>query len=246
MPYRVKEKKYRSAKERFSSRTSTSRRKRQMVQAAWREAMDVGPGSLANLAVRGLQLAPGELKSKDQSLAGFGVDFNGTGYLLNGIARGDDIDERIGRQVTCKAYEVNLAIRPAVAGAAPVPSIVRCMIVYDKQTNGAIMTPSQLLLAIGTANAPLMPRSLENRERFTVLRDMKIGMASAELTDYQPAPKVVKIYQSVVLPMTFNAGDAGTVADITTGALYAIFISDQAGAPLPVVSFTSRVRYMDN
>jgi len=229
-----------SVSKRATARQQMAAAKRAAHIGSYREVTE-----LANLAVRGLQLGPGELKAKDQSIGSFAVDFNGAVYLLNGVARGDDIDERVGRQILIKAFEINAIFKPAAAGAAPVPSTMRMMIVYDKQTNGAALTPAQVLLAVGSANAPVMPKNLEYRDRFSILRDMKFGLASAELTDYQPAPKVVKVYQSIVLPTTFNAGDAGTVADITTGSLYALFISDQAAAPLPTCQFTSRVRYED-
>ena len=60
---------------------------------------------LANLATRGLQLAKGELKAVDTfcsagSMASVVVpDYTGAPVikLLNGIARGDDINERNGR-----------------------------------------------------------------------------------------------------------------------------------------------------
>jgi len=229
-----------SASGRATARRQTTSAKRAAHVQAYREA-----DMLANLAVRGLQLGPGELKARDVASGAFaGADWGGVAVLLNGIARGDDIDERTGRQVMMRSYELSVLWHQAAPGAHPEPCVARLLVVYDKQTNGAALTPAQVLTATGTLNAATSPKQLENRERFTILRDIRTPMAAAETSDYEPPPKALKIYQSFMLPVTFNAGDAGTVADITTGSLYAIFISDQA-AVLPSFSYTCRVRYED-
>ena len=123
--------------------------------------------------------------------------------------------------MNCQSYGTRLLLVPI-----PKPCVARLVVVYDKQTNAAALTPAQVLTAVGTINAATSPKNLENRDRFTILRDIRTPMAAAETTDYEPPPKA-QVYQSITLPVTFNAGDAGTVADITTGSLYAIFISDQ-------------------
>jgi len=204
--------------------------------------------ALANLAVRGLQLAAGELKAVDVSAAPGGVTSTGAAYLLNGIARGDDITERNGRQVTMKTIEVNAVFQPTTPALDSVPTCVRMMIIYDRQANAAALTPAQVLGTVGDGNAVIRPKNLENRERFLILRDMKFGLSSGEAEDFRAAPKIVKFYQGVNLPVTFNAGDAGTIADIITGSLYLLVISDDpAGAPEQVAfKYTSRVRYSDN
>ena len=228
-----------SVRQRSTARQQVAAAKRAAHIGAYREVTE-----LANLAVRGLQLGPGELKARDTASGAFaGADWNGVAVLLNGIARGDDIDERVGRQILIRSYELSVIWHQAAPGAHP-SRVARLVVVYDKQTNAAALTPAQVLTAVGTINAATSPKNLENRDRFTILRDIRTPMAAAETTDYEPPPKALKVYQSITLPVTFNAGDAGTVADITTGSLYAIFISDQ-GAVLPSFSYTCRVRYED-
>jgi len=210
---------------------------------AYREA-----DALANLAVRGLQLAPGELKSLDATGTG-GVSSTGTISLLNGVPRGDDIDERVGRQITMKSIEFHLIAQHKAPEAGLIPATFRALIVYDRQTNGAALTVEQVLdSAAPGITRTIVPKNLENRDRFLILRDMKFGLAASVATDFMSAPKVAKVYQGVTLPVTFNAGDAGTVADITTGSLYLILLSDQAvgDAHLPVATWASRIRFSDN
>jgi len=211
---------------------------------AYREA-----DMLANLAVRGLQLAPGELKSVDVFLNGEDLSSTGSVILLNGIARGDDISERIGRQVTIKSIEINGFVKPKAPEAGVEPETVRIMVVYDRQTNGAALQVAQVLAsAAPAANRVIVPKNLENRDRFLILRDMKFGLAAGESVNFMAAPKVVKFYQSLTLPMTFNGGDAGVVADITTGSVYMILLSSAAvgDAHMPTAHMATRVRYSDN
>lgn len=211
--------------------------------AGYREA-----DALANLAVRGLQLAQGELKSTDVEQAATNMSWSGDLILLNGIARGDDIDERIGRQITMKSIEVHMRFEAKAPEAGVTPSAIRVLIVYDRQTNGAALTVAQVLSSVGGPLVTLAPKNLENRDRFQILRDMKFGLPCSVSTDFMAAPKVMKFYQGVNLSTTYNTGDAGTVADITTGSLYMITLASDAaaGAHMPLYSFVSRVRYADN
>jgi len=202
--------------------------------------------ALANLAVRGLQLGAGELKSVDTA-GSESVDWDGAVHLLNGIARGDDIGERNGRQVLMKTIELNFVAGAKAPEAGIVPSTMRVMLIYDRQTNAAALTVLQVLVTNGSIYGPITSKNLENRDRFLILRDMKFSLTGSVSTNFMAAKKYGKFYQSVSLPVTFNAGDAATVADITTGSLYILVISDQddAAAHLPTITWTCRVRYED-
>lgn len=193
-------------------------------------------------------LAEGEFKARDTASGAYtAADWTGAIALLNGVPRGDDIEERTGRQITMRSLELCVEFRNAPPGSTPVPTLIRAMIVYDKQPNGTALTTAQVLNVVGTLNAAISPRNLEYRSRFQVIRDTRSTLPSAELTDYRDGPKYFKYYGTMNLPVTYNSGDAGTVADITTGSLYLIVISDAnpAGA-LPSFTYTSRLRYTDN
>jgi len=193
-------------------------------------------------------LTAGEFKSRDTAAGAYtAADWTGAICLLNGIPRGDDIEERTGRQITMRSLELTVEFHQAPPGSTPVPVLIRAMIVYDKQPNGTALTTAQVLNTVGGLNAAISPRNLEYRSRFQVIRDMRSTLSSAELDDFRDGPKYFKYYGSMNLPVTYNSGDAGTVADITTGSLYLIVISDAnpAGA-LPSFTYTSRLRYTDN
>lgn len=193
-----------------------------------------------NRAVRGLQLGQGEFKSVDVTAS---LDSNTATSvaLLNGIARGDEINERNGREVIMKSVQLNLQIfATAVTG---VGSVCRVLLVYDRQTNAAALTAALVLQAATT----LAGRSLENRRRFKIMMDRTYAVPSRiAATVSGPEFIVDKFYRRLRHPITFNAGDAGTVADITTGSLYLICIgTEAAGATDGAINLFSRVRYQD-
>ena len=193
----------------------------------------VGP----NAAMRGLVLTPGELKSVD-STVNISADTTGGVQLLNGIARGDEISERNGRQVTLKSIEMRLRSR-TTAGTG-VDQQHRVIVVYDRQTNAAAAGFADVL---SSANV-LYPRNLENRRRFRILFDRIIQLNA---TGEPNSEKIIKWYRRLNHPVTFNAGDAGTVADITTGSLYCMVLGTEApGATAGTVSGRVRVRFEDH
>jgi len=189
-----------------------------------------------NRAVRGLQRTRTEWKAVSASVSGT-LDSTGALYLLNGIARGDDIAERIGRQVTIRSLEYR--IMGQCTKTTGERQVCRIMFVYDTQTNGAALTIAQVLNSVDVYS----PRNLENRTRFKVLKDWTF-VVQEYLSD--PSIAIFKGYLKLFLPMVFNNGDAGTVADITTGSLYCIVLGKKAaGATAGATEGTVRIRYTD-
>jgi len=215
----------------YVARAAASRAARSARIAAYREAP-----FLSNLAVRGLNLQPGEFKSVDAN-AVLDVNTAGAVFLLNGIARGDDIDERIGRQVTLKSIQMR-AQTYGTAGTG-VDQTHRVMIVYDRQTNAAALTVADVLQTV----AWLSHRNLENRKRFRVLYDKCVNINA---TGEPGTSRVLEFYRHLNHPEEFNNGDAGTVADIQSGSLYLVVIgSEAAGATAGSINVYTRVRYVD-
>lgn len=189
-----------------------------------------------NSAVRGMQLAQGEFKCVDiaQSLSS---DTASAVQLLNGIARGDEINERAGREVVMRSIQVK-GIAAVTVGTG-IDQVCRVMIVYDRQTNAAALTAAMVLNAVDTYS----PRNLENRRRFKIMYDRSFVLnASGEAGSHC----MFNFYRKLNHPVTFNSGDAATVADITTGSMYLICIGNvAAGATDGTCTFSSRIRYQD-
>ena len=88
---------------------------------------------------------------------------------------------------------------------------------------------------------------MDNRDRFLVLKDKTIPIDSLGGN----SSAVVKMFNRINLPTIFNAGTAGTVSDITSGAIYLLAIGESAtgaGSPttVPFIEFQSRIRYDDS
>lgn len=191
-------------------------------------------------AVRtGAVYADGELKAITVHSSSV-HDGTGAVVLLNGCARGDDISERVGRQITMKSIELK-GVSYVTAGTG-IDQSVRAMVVYDRQTNGSALTIAQVLDQTA-GNPSYQLRNLENRRRFTVLMDRRIDLnASGE----SGSTKQWQFYRRLNHPVTFNSGDAGTVADITTGSVYLITVGNvAAGATAGGCLVYSRIRYDD-
>jgi len=207
---------------------ATSRAARSAVVAAARGV---------NAATRGLQLSAGEFKSVDTNVA-MAANVTTSVQLLNGIARGDDINQRNGREVTMKSIQLK-GFMMATAGTGA-DQLIRTLIVYDRQTNAAALTALQVL----TLADPIAPRNLENRRRFKILWDKTATINAAS----EPGTmRYFEWYRRLAHPITFNTDGGATVAAITTGSLYAITIGTNAvGATAGYSQFNCRIRYVDN
>lgn len=181
----------------------------------------------------------GELKFLDTSNSvspTFAVSTFSAGQLLNGVANGTDASTRIGRKLTIKSlllkYQWQLA--PTSTGGSP----LRILVVYDKQANGAAPAITDILLADNFNS----PNNLSNRDRFVTIFDRITDPVS---TGDQFAIADVN-FKSLELEQMFNAGSAGTIADITSGSIY-LFVAQMGGIGTanPFFAYRSRIRYTD-
>lgn len=203
----------------------------------------------ANRASRGHFRAAGELKAVD---SGFTEDVTTTAefLLLNGIARGDDIGQRIGRKSLMKSIEIRIRndVNPRILPVGIEPAIPpgkdqyhRVLLVYDRQTNGTAPAITDIL--DGQAGVLALTK-LENRARFQILLDKVIQL---NMSDEAGSGKFWKKYLKVNLPIQFGSGNGGTVADIKTGSLYLFWVGTSApGFEAGTINGHIRIRYADN
>lgn len=120
-----------------------------------------------------------EIKAVDISInAGFTTA--GSVIPLNLISAGSSFFQRIGRRIELKSLQTMLQLNPTPPQASDsYPSMtLRILIVYDSQTNGAIPTLADIIQSTNqvgtnfTSNLGLL--NLNNRDRFTVIRDIKL------------------------------------------------------------------------
>ncbi len=180
------------------------------------------------------RIAP-ELKAVDTAVS-LNCDTTGAILLLNGVAPGTALNERVGRQIMMDRLSYRL--QGTVTAATGVDQFHRFMIVLDRQPNGAALAINNVILGGVTSQV-----DLSNQKRFKILHDERYYLnASGE-------PGSGTVYGGDIGLRTrvqYNSGTAGTVADIATNSLYLIVLgSIVAGATAGAVAGSIRVRFSD-
>lgn len=181
-----------------------------------------------------------ELKFVDVTIASapaFGSAAFAAGVLLNGLVPGSGANERIGRKVIMTSLLARFTSN--LAATTTLGCCFRYLIVYDKQANATAPAITDIL---DTDNF-LARMNLSNRDRFVVLVD-KITPPVSVQGNHAVASKIYR--KNLNLEVCFNAGNAGTVADITSGSVYFFAAqSGQAATANLVVAGRTRIRYKD-
>lgn len=195
-----------------------------------------------------------ELKLFDTAPAVYQVNTTGSITLLAVPVTGADYNARIGRKIMLKSiYCRGYGYQETVAsGISPIPNQARFMLVADMQPNGAVPSITDIL---NTADS-ISQLNLNNRDRFRILADKTfvLGPVAYVSTATQsaaiagaPGPFQVKLYKRLNLEMIFNSVNGGTIADIASGALYAVWIGSRAAGATDANYYGSyRVRYADS
>lgn len=175
------------------------------------------------------------------AVAGTAVNANPvTGMVcINTPIAGSAFSERVGSRIVVKSIAVKMMINPAATTAQ---NTVRVMIVYDRQVNKQFAGIGDLLAVNASAPTFSAGINIQNKNRFLVLRDSYVPIDAA-----QGLCKYLSFYVKGRWDTEFSAS-AGSVADITTGAIYVVwFMATQVGAgALNVTEFNTRIRYDDS
>lgn len=156
--------------------------------------------------------------------------------LLNGCVPGATASDRIGRKIHMKSLFLRYTTAiPASSGGS---GCVRILVVYDKQPNAATAAITDVLLASDMRS----PNNLSNSDRFVTLIDEVCQPMSVNEIEEQSGV----LYRKFNLESAFNAGTAGTIADITSGSIL-LFTAQSGGITTnaPTTTFRARVRYVD-
>lgn len=158
--------------------------------------------------------------------------------LCNGIAQGDDINNRKGRKITMKSVHLKGSLFTSLT-AVTLQNVSRVALVYDKACNGVALTAAEVYVITTNGNGI---RLLDNRDRFTVIFDIAHA-SSAGSSMVASIDKFKKINLDTIYKGTTNA-----VASISTGSLYLIMWGDNL-ANTPDIGHELRaqlrIRYAD-
>lgn len=172
---------------------------------------------------------------------------------------GTDFTNRIGRKILIKSVYIRgyVSTEAANSGFANSLSVgtqlVRMIILADMQPNGAAPAATDILNTADSASQ----LNANNRDRFKIIKDKTwcLGGTRTSITANEvqavaisPQQFNLKWYKRLNMETIFNAGNAGTIADINSGALYLVFIGNRAaGTNGDSNAFIStRVRFLDN
>lgn len=167
---------------------------------------------------------------------------------VNNIAKGNGYNERVGNTVTVRSVAIHAYICNVDGGATlkEFGAAVRCLLVYDKQVNGAYPTVCgsafpNILAAIGGSDftSHLHPLCTS---RYEILKDEVV------LLSYMLPGAYVNWYWKGALRTEYK-GTTATIASMNCGALYFICFCDHptvANYFSPALhSGQSKVRYTD-
>ncbi len=177
-----------------------------------------------------------------------GADIDNTPVIdpLNIIPVGSAVEQRLGRRVQMASAYIRCNVIPPVVSSGNSPIICRFMLIYDKQTNGALPAGTDFLDA-ATVHSQL---NMENRARFEVLLDKTITLNTTAgvgdgTTNFWAVQglfwkKFIKLHRRDVI----YGSSVPSIADIATGGLYFFFLSNKAAGVLaPTADYEIRVRY---
>lgn len=212
------------------------------------------PQRMAPLATRGFNFPnTGESKVIDIAVGTIQVNTTSSISLLNGCIQGTDYTQRIGRKIVLQSVYVRgrVQIEGPASGVQNASQLVRMILVIDTQPNGTVFAITDLL---NTA-APESQLNLNNRDRFSIICDKEwvfdpyivSTTATQSLGIGGRTIQALKKYKKLNMETIFNSGNAGTVADMTSGALYMVWIgSNAASANADSNAIVStRVRFKD-
>lgn len=178
------------------------------------------------------RLVKGERRYVDINIAAGQANTTGSVNLCNGMNMGDTNGFRLGTDITMTFMKVKGHIYSASSTVAN----VRLLLVYDKQTNAATPTVNDIL----TSTDPNAMRNNNNAKRFKILFDKSWAISATNVFPKRFDTNI-KLGQ---LNTHYNTSNVGTIADIVTGSLFWVYLSDVvAGANDPSIDLHSRLWY---
>lgn len=151
---------------------------------------------------------------------------------------GTDPTEHVGRTTNEVSLEYHLQISYAATTAGSSP--IRIAIVYDRQTNAALPT----ITDVWESDVINTLRNLANSKRFKVLVDKKLD----GLSDAGPKSLFHHGFRKFKFPLetNYNQTNGGTIADITTGSFISyVWQNGNIITANPVAVLTTRIRFTD-
>ena len=196
------------------------------------------------------------------------ITFNGFVTPIFIPKLGSDFNNRIGRKCVLKSVYLKWRCFPnyieepqAAIYDAPfkIPqSMVRILLVWDTNPNGVVPTIEDILQKTSTnVPDPFSFINMNNRDRFRILLDKVHQFTAIIKSDDKVATSIGanqtwngKKFKKLNLETIFNSTSAGTIGDISSGALYLCGLgtenNGQGNIKYSIGEFNTRIRYDDS
>jgi len=177
-------------------------------------------------------------------------------FLLNGLAGGSDVSERVGEKVVWTSMDIAFFCEADNDGAAFKTQQVRILLYWDRQCNGEGPPDLGYLLEIANTAAPLprecwSQRQWENRKRFRMIKDKFITLRYMGTTGGQnfldTQSRLWRKHIKLGRTPTMYQGTGASVVSVNRNALFCTIISNvpESNTHGPYVDFNARLRYQD-
>jgi len=190
-----------------------------------------------------LQRAPGmsrETGYVDVAVASYALDTTGSVTLLNTVAQGAGVTQRVGKKVCLKSLQCRGFV---VNNSTATYNDCAVLIIYDKRPTGALPTVSDILVS---ANATAMNNDA-NSGRFEVLKRVDFELLGNSTQITEAYAKSADFYLDLKMrPEIFKAAATGAIGDIEQGAVYLVTVGvSSAGTTAAVATLSFRTRFVD-
>ncbi len=175
-----------------------------------------------------------EYKFRDTDSGTLAPTLAGAILLLNGLAQGNDTDDRDGDQVEFTSIQIRFQARADTAGDE---NMIRVMLIQDRQTNGALPDVSDVLQKVTQFAILNSPLKLTNKFRFRVLYDR-----ICEINDSGHNGVFKSSYKKLSVKARYT-GATNAITDINTNSIFSIVIGNTTDG---AYNFFVRLRFTDS
>lgn len=168
--------------------------------------------------------------------------------LLNSIAQGPSVSERIGKKVVLTSVQVRGTVLPGANPPSNGVAKVTWMIVYDRHPKAGLPSVNDLIdnsPGPATGYSDMFTKD-DNTGRFRIVR-----RKDYICTGTQAAPTDLSAYsidewtQLRQLEVEYMSAGTGAIGDIQTGALYLVWFSNETAVGTATGDIYTRVRFKD-
>lgn len=185
----------------------------------------------------------GETGFVDTALASYALDTTGSVTLLNTVAQGASVNQRVGKKIILKSIQARGYMQNNTAASV---NDVAFLIVYDKRPTGSLPSVTDILVA---ANASAFNNDA-NAGRFSVIKrvdETLMGNTSAAASYLDSMYKGADYFLDLKnRPTVYKAAGTGAIGDIEEGALYLVTVGNvTAGTGAAATAQAFRLRFLD-